>query len=104
MMKVHLTTVILKKSFLHTKRTSLLYNHATHARKVHGELRISRNLLKLMCSSSTPHLQSSFSESFTKFVYSARILDYQSFFQLYHRAPSVCETGRYLFTTFLVLS
>lgn len=78
------------------KRTTLLYDYAKSARTVHGELRTSRDLLKTMCrlGVSTEELQQRFSETFTTFVHSARLLDYASLSQLFVRANGICKTGK----------
>ncbi|XP_034189232.2 apolipoprotein lipid transfer particle [Osmia lignaria lignaria] len=79
-----------------TKKTNLLYDYARTAKTVHGELRTSRDLLKTMCrlGVSTNELQQRFSETFTAFVHSARLLDYPSLSQLFVRANSICKTGK----------
>nr|XP_003701542.2 PREDICTED: uncharacterized protein LOC100880818 isoform X1 [Megachile rotundata] len=79
-----------------TRRSNLLYDYARTAKTVHGELRTSRDLLKTMCrlGVSTNELQQRFSETFTAFVHSARLLDYPSLSQLFVRANSICKTGK----------
>ena len=81
--------------FVHSKRTTLLYDHAKSPRTIYGELRTSRDLLKIMCQLGTPQeLRENFSEVFTKFIHSARMLDYQGLSQLYNRAQGICKTGK----------
>ncbi|XP_011501595.1 PREDICTED: uncharacterized protein LOC105365190 [Ceratosolen solmsi marchali] len=84
-----------EESFVHTKRKNLLYDHAKSPRTIYGELRTSRDLLKTMCILDMPQeLRENFSEIFTKFIHSARMLDYQGLSQLYNRAQGICKTGR----------
>ncbi|XP_011631987.1 apolipoprotein B-100-like [Pogonomyrmex barbatus] len=79
------------------KRTTLLYDHAKTMKILHGELRTSRDLLKTMCRlANAEELQQRFSETFTKFVHSARFLDYTSLSQLFSRANSICKNGKYV--------
>lgn len=74
-------------------RTNLLYDHAKVSRTIHGELRTSRDLLKNLCRlGATPdELQERFSETFTAFVHSTRLLDYPSLSQLFARANGICR-------------
>ncbi|XP_014226324.1 uncharacterized protein LOC106652091 isoform X2 [Trichogramma pretiosum] len=77
------------------RRTSLLYDHGRSSRTIYGELRASRDLLKTMCVLGTPQeLRDRFSETFTRFVHSARMLDYQGLSQLYQRSSGICKTGK----------
>ncbi|KZC12617.1 Vitellogenin, partial [Dufourea novaeangliae] len=70
------------------RRTTLIYDYSKTPRTVHGELRTARDLLKIMCRSQR------FSETFTGFVHSARLLDYPSLSQLFARANTLCENGK----------
>lgn len=82
--------------FVHSKRANLLYDHGKSTRTIYGELRTSRDLLKTMCVLGTPQeLKENFSETFTRFIHSARMLDYAGLSQLFHRAQGICKTGRY---------
>jgi len=83
-----------------TKRTTLLYDHAKTLKTMHGELRTSRDLLKSMCrlTANTDELQQRFSEMFTKFIHSARFLDYPLLSQLFSRANNICKIGKYVIT------
>ncbi|XP_076235875.1 apolipoprotein lipid transfer particle [Calliopsis andreniformis] len=78
------------------RRTNLLYDYTRTPKTVHGELRTSRDLLKTMCrlGVSTDEMQQRFSETFTAFVHSARLLDYASLSQLFARANSICKSGK----------
>ncbi|XP_076620317.1 apolipoprotein lipid transfer particle [Colletes latitarsis] len=78
------------------KRTTLIYDYSKVPRTVHGELRTSRDLLKMMCrlGVSMDELQQQFPETFIEFVHSARLLDYPSLSQLFARANSICKTGK----------
>lgn len=83
----------------HTIPTNLLYDYSTEitsiTKTVHGELRTSRDLLKSMCNlGSNGQLDQIFSESFTKFIHSARYLDYPSLSQLLARANTICPGGK----------
>ena len=81
---------------IHSKRTTLLYDHAKTPRTIHGELRTSRDLLKNMCRhEAAEEVQQSFSELFTKFIHSARMLDYPSLSQMFARANSICKNSRF---------
>ncbi|XP_012252389.2 uncharacterized protein LOC105683963 [Athalia rosae] len=79
-----------------SKRVNLLYNHADTPKPTHGELRTSRDCVKNMCrmQGAGEELQQEFSEIFTKFIHSARLLNYPSLTQLMYRANSICRTGR----------
>lgn len=79
-----------------TKRTNLLYDYSKTLKTVHGELRSARDLLKTMCRLGTnvDELQQRFSETFTAFIQSARLLDYSSLSQLFVRAHGICKTGK----------
>ncbi|XP_046620371.1 uncharacterized protein LOC124305239 [Neodiprion virginianus] len=78
-----------------SKRVNLLYNHVVTLKPTHGELRTSRNSLKSMCKMrSGEQLQEEFSKVFTKFIHSARLLNYPSLSMLLLRADSICRTGR----------
>ncbi|KAJ8665525.1 hypothetical protein QAD02_007187, partial [Eretmocerus hayati] len=80
---------------LPTKRVNLLYTHNETPQSVNGELRNSRDSLKIMCDlNSSGELDEDFSEEFTKFIQSSRLLDFQSLSQLIHRADSICSDAR----------
>ncbi|XP_014467442.1 PREDICTED: uncharacterized protein LOC106740686 [Dinoponera quadriceps] len=83
-------------SIPHVKRTTLLYDHTKTLKTIHGELRTSRDLLKIMCklAANADELQQRFSETFTNFVHSARFLNYPSLSQLFARANSICKSGK----------
>ncbi|XP_034937258.1 uncharacterized protein Apoltp [Chelonus insularis] len=78
--------------------TDLLYDHAAvsfSSKTLFGELRISRDLLKTMCLlGSSGQLEKTFSEIFSKFIHSARHLDYPSLSQLLVKADGICENGK----------
>lgn len=78
------------------RRTNLLYDYSKTPRTMHGELRSSRDLLKTMCKLgvSSEELQQRFSETFTAFVQSTRLLDYPSLSQLFFRANSICKHSK----------
>ena len=83
------------KNLITAKRTNLLYDHSASPRAVYGELRTSRDFLKSMCGlGMTEELQQRFSEIYTKFIHSARLLDYPSLSQLLARSNTICMGGR----------
>lgn len=85
----------IESEVLSGRRSNLLYDHASSPRTIYGELRTSRDLLKTMCQLGTPlELRRNFSEVFTSFVHSARMLDYQGLAQLFQRSRDICKTGR----------
>ncbi|XP_015173164.1 PREDICTED: uncharacterized protein LOC107064693 [Polistes dominula] len=77
-------------------RTNLLYDHEKVSKTIHGELRTSRDLLKILCrnGANSDEIQHRFSETFIAFVQSARLLDYPYLSQLFARANSICKTGK----------
>ncbi|XP_011308401.1 uncharacterized protein Apoltp isoform X2 [Fopius arisanus] len=78
--------------------TNLLYDHSSETssgKTSYSELRTSRDLLKSMCLlGSSGQLEQQFSELFTKFIHSARLLDYASLSALLKRADGICVGGR----------
>lgn len=83
------------ENLLLSSRTNLLYDHKKSIRKIYGELKVARDLLKSICELRTSQkLKENFTEIFTKFIYSVRYLDYQGLLQLFYRAQSICKTGR----------
>ncbi|KAI4503203.1 hypothetical protein M0802_001425 [Mischocyttarus mexicanus] len=76
-------------------RTNLLYDHEKVSKTIHGELRTSRDYLKILCTNNanSDEIQHRFSETFIAFVQSARLLDYPYLSQLFARANSICKTG-----------
>ncbi|XP_015122764.1 uncharacterized protein LOC107045138 [Diachasma alloeum] len=87
-----------KISYSNIVPTNLLYDHSSEVsagKTSHSELRTSRDLLKNMCLLGTSgQLEQQFSEMFTKFIHSARALDYPSLSQLLYRADSICIGGK----------
>lgn len=84
------------KNLALTKKVNLLYDHTVTPKPTHGELRTARDCVKNMCRmGSGEELQQEFSEVFTKFIHSARLLNYPSLSQLLVRANSICRSGRW---------
>lgn len=81
---------------LHAKRTTLIYDYSRSSKTIHGELRTSRNLLITLCRFGVKmdEYHQRFPEMFTRFVHSARLLDYLSLSQLFIRANFICSTGQ----------
>ncbi|KAL2717243.1 hypothetical protein V1478_012943 [Vespula squamosa] len=77
-------------------RTNLLYDHEKVSKTIHGELRTSRDFLKILCRNGVnfDEIQQRFSETFIAFVQSARLLDYPYLSQLFVRANGICKTGK----------
>ncbi|KAI4492782.1 hypothetical protein M0804_002573 [Polistes exclamans] len=77
-------------------RTNLLYDHERVSKTIHGELRTSRDFLKILCrnGANPDEIQHRFSETFITFVQSARLLDYPYLSQLFARANGICKTGK----------
>ena len=79
-----------------SRRTSLLFDHVPSPKRTHGELRASRDLIKKMCKQSTDDVQIEFSDLFTKFIQTLRLLSYPSLSILYRHASTTCPTGKYV--------
>ncbi|KAJ3640007.1 hypothetical protein Zmor_003331 [Zophobas morio] len=77
-----------------SRRTSLLFDHVPSPKRTHGELRASRDLIKKMCKQSTDDVQIEFSDLFTKFIQTLRLLSYPSLSILYRHASTTCPTGK----------
>jgi hypothetical protein len=77
-----------------SRRTSLLFDHVPSPKPTHDELRASRNLIKKMCKQSTDDVQIEFSDLFTKFIQTLRLLSYPSLSTLYGHAGATCPTGK----------
>lgn len=78
-----------------SRRVSLLYDHTVTPKPTHGELRMSRDCIKNMCKMGNgQEIQQEYSETFTKLIHSARLLNYPSLSQLLFRSSSICKTAR----------
>ncbi|XP_063238573.1 vitellogenin-like [Bacillus rossius redtenbacheri] len=77
-----------------TRRTSLLFDHDLTPKPTTGELKASRDLVKVMCRLSTDDIQRDFPNVFTQFIHTARLLSSQALTQLFSRANSICRSGR----------
>lgn len=78
------------------RRTTLLYDYSKTAKNAYWERRSARDLLRTMCrlGVGADELQHRFSETFTAFIHSARLLDYPWLSQLFARANTYCKTGK----------
>ena len=76
------------------KRTSLLFDHSVTPKPTSGELKASRDLIKLLCQLNADDVQDGYAEAFTKFIQTARRLSYSALSLIYKRAGSICTTGR----------
>ncbi|XP_031834655.2 apolipoprotein lipid transfer particle isoform X2 [Nomia melanderi] len=78
------------------RRTTLLYDYSKTAKNAYWERRSARDLLRTMCrlGVGAEELQHRFSETFTAFIHSARLLDYPWLSQLFARANTYCKTGK----------
>ncbi|KAK6645660.1 hypothetical protein RUM43_001940 [Polyplax serrata] len=76
------------------RRTNLLFDHTTTPKPTSGELKTSRDLIKLMCQLNADDVQDGYAEAFTKFIQTARRLSHSALSLIYQRAGSICSTGR----------
>lgn len=89
-------TVTLGEQSELSRRTSLLFDHVPSPKPTHDKLRASRELIKKMCKQSTDDVQIDFSDLFTKFIQTLRLLSYPSLSALYGHAGATCPTGKYV--------
>lgn len=80
-----------------TRRTSLIFDHIPTPKPTHGELKTSRDFIKKLCKQSTDDVQIEFSDLFTKFIQTLRILSYPALSVLYEHAGTTCPTGKYVY-------
>lgn len=78
-----------------TRRCSLLYDQVPTPKPTSGELKASRDLIKKLCKMSAEDIQTQFSDLFTTFVYTARLLSPTALSSLYKHAGHICFSGRY---------
>lgn len=79
-----------------SRRTSILFDHVLSPRRTYGELKTARDLIKKMCKQSTDDVQIEFSDLFTKFIQTLRILSYPTLSSLYQHAGTTCPSGKYV--------
>lgn len=77
-----------------SRRTPLLFDHVPTPKPTSGELRSSRDLIKKLCKLSADDVQTKFSDLFTKFIHTLRVLSYTALSTLYLHADVTCSTGR----------
>ncbi|KYB29704.1 hypothetical protein TcasGA2_TC031518 [Tribolium castaneum] len=77
-----------------SRRTSLLFDHVPSPKPTHDKLIASRDLIKKMCKQGTDDVQIEFSDLFTKFIQTLRLLSYPSLSTLYGHAGATCPTGK----------
>lgn len=80
-----------------SRRTGLLFDHVPSSKPTYDEIKTARDLIKKMCSQSTDDVQIEFSDLFTKFIQTLRLLSYPSLAALYGHAAMTCPTGRWVF-------
>lgn len=78
------------------RRESLFYNQVSTPKPTSGEMKISRDLIKKLCKLSTDDDQTVFSEIFTKFIHTTRLLSYPALRALHQHARTLCESGKYV--------
>lgn len=77
-----------------TKRSSLLYDQVPTPKPTSGELKESRDLLKQLCKVSAEDVQAEFSDLFTKFIHTSRLLSNDALTALYEKSSGICITGK----------
>ena len=80
------------------RRSTLLFNHNPTPKPTHQEIKLSRELLKKMCSFGFPNIQRDFIDAFTQFLQAARFLSHEAMHELLMRAESICTNGKYVTT------
>lgn len=78
------------------RRESLFYNQVSTPKPTSGEMKTSRDLIKKLCKLSTDDVQTVFSDLFTKFIHTSRVLSYSALTILYEHSRTLCETGKYV--------
>lgn len=75
-------------------RFSLIYDHVPTPKPTSKELKTSRDLIKKLCQLSTEDVDMVFSDLFTKFIHTSRILSYPAISALYGHSATLCPTGK----------
>ncbi|KAF5274561.1 hypothetical protein FQA39_LY07173 [Lamprigera yunnana] len=76
------------------KRTNLLYDQVPTPKPTSGELKASRDALRQLCKLNTKDFQAQFSDIFTEFIHTARLLSYVALSSLYGHAGIICQSGK----------
>lgn len=87
-----------------SRRTSLLYDHVQTTKPTSGELKTARDSLKQLCKLSAEDLQSQFSDLFTKFIHTARLLSHVALSSLFDHAGTICVSGKYVYAVNFTLA
>ncbi|KAF5300365.1 hypothetical protein FQR65_LT00986 [Abscondita terminalis] len=77
-----------------TKRTNLLYDQVPTPKPTSGELKASRDALRQLCKLNSNDFQAEFSDLFTQFIHTARLLSYVALSSLYGHAGLICTSGK----------
>ncbi|KAK4871887.1 hypothetical protein RN001_016011 [Aquatica leii] len=77
-----------------TKRTNLLYDQVPTPKPTSGELKASRDALRQLCKLNAKDFQAEFSDLFTQFIHTARLLSYVALSSLYGHAGVICTSGK----------
>jgi hypothetical protein len=75
-------------------RKTLLYDHSFSPKPTHHEIKISREILKQMCSLGFPNIQRDFPDRFVRFLSATKQLSSKGLQQLLARANGICSSGR----------
>lgn len=76
------------------RRTPLLYDHVPTPKPTSGELKSSRDLIKKLCRVSADDVRTEFSDLFTKFIHTARLLSSPALKALHNHASTLCDMGK----------
>lgn len=76
------------------RRVSLLFEHHISLKAHSGELKASRELLKLMCKLNIEKFHPDFSELFNKFIHTGRYLSYPALTELLDQSPNLCHSAK----------
>nr|XP_022900792.1 uncharacterized protein LOC111413892 [Onthophagus taurus] len=76
------------------RRTPLSYDPVPTPKPTYGELKTSRDLIKKLCKLNADDVQIEFSDLFTKFIHTARILSYSSLSVFYEKTSSLCPSAK----------
>lgn len=81
------------KSYI-SRRTHLLYDHLTTPKPTIAELKTARRHLKELCDLGTEDGHEYFSETFSKYIRSARLISHTALYHLYRKSGMVCSMGK----------
>lgn len=80
------------------RRASLFYDQVSTPKPTSGEMKASRDLIKKLCKLSTDDVQTVFSDLFTKFIHTSRLLSYSALTILYEHSRTLCKSGKYVYS------